>query len=208
MPRPRFQRLPEDKRRRILDAAGRELAARGYVGTSLNRILEQAGLSKGAAYYYFDNKDDLIGTVFLDLFERLLRDARLDFDTLTAEEFWTSLADLSRRFVESAGSEPWVLAAVRAIWALPKEARASLELSEAVRVMTGWLERLVRRGREVGVIRRDVPEGLLLAVLLAWDEAADRWLAEHWDELGKEEAEALTAKLLGMMRRMVAPEGA
>lgn len=208
MPRSRFHRLPDDKRRRILDAAGKELAAHGYAGTSLNRILEQAGLSKGAAYYYFDNKDDLIGTVFLDLFQRLLRNANLDFDTLTAEEFWPTLAGISHRFLESAASEPWILPAARAIWALPKEARTSLELSEAVREMNGWLERLLRRGREVGVVRNDVPEGLLLAILLAWDEAGDRWMAEHWEELGEAGVEELTGKLFGMMRRMVAPEGA
>ena len=56
MPRPRIARLAEDKRTRILEAAAKEFAAAGYENASLNRILEHAGLSKGAAYYYFDDK--------------------------------------------------------------------------------------------------------------------------------------------------------
>jgi AcrR family transcriptional regulator len=37
-------------------------------GASLNRILEQAGISKGSAYYYFDDKAD----VFLTVVQRYL----------------------------------------------------------------------------------------------------------------------------------------
>lgn len=205
MPRPRFQNLPEEKRRRILNAAGQDLAAHGYAGTSLNRILEQAGVSKGAAYYYFDSKDDLIGAVFQDLFERLMVEAKLDLSSLTAESFWSSLADLSRRFLESAAAEPWVLQAAKAIWALPTEARASLELSDAVREIRKWLERLLRRGRDLGVIRSDLPDELLLTMAMAMDEAADRWIAMHWEELGEAGVARLTPKIFSMWQRILAP---
>ncbi len=59
MPRPRFNKLAPEKRERIMEAAAKEFAAYGYEGASLNRILEQAEVSKGAAYYYFDDKADL-----------------------------------------------------------------------------------------------------------------------------------------------------
>ncbi len=63
MPRPRFDRLDPDKRRRILAVAAEEFAARGVGNASLNRIIDHAGISKGAAYYYFDDKADLFATV-------------------------------------------------------------------------------------------------------------------------------------------------
>ncbi len=50
MPRPRFYKLPEEKRERILEAAAKEFVAHGFEGASLNQILTAAGISKGAAY--------------------------------------------------------------------------------------------------------------------------------------------------------------
>jgi AcrR family transcriptional regulator len=206
MPRPRFRKLPEEKRRRILDAAGLELADHGYSGASLNRILDHAGVSKGAAYYYFDNKDDLISAVFLDLFEKMLEQAELDTQTLTAENFWPSLIRLRIDFLHNSSSEPWVMGAIKAIWTMPQEARTSPELSEAVRVMTDWLERLLKQGRHLGVVRDDLPEGLLFALVLALDEASDRWIAQHWEELGDDGVVALSAKMFDMIQALLAPE--
>src|SRR3954467_846977 len=68
MPRPRYERAAPELKTAILSAARKELARAGYEGASLNRILEEAGLSKGAFYYYFDDKDDLVATVLLDMY--------------------------------------------------------------------------------------------------------------------------------------------
>ena len=35
------------------------LTAHGFENASLNRIIKKAGISKGAMYYYFDDKMDL-----------------------------------------------------------------------------------------------------------------------------------------------------
>ena len=63
MPRPRFKKLAADKRAAIIEAAGVEFAAHGFQGASLNAIIAAAGISKGAFYYYFDDKADLFATV-------------------------------------------------------------------------------------------------------------------------------------------------
>ena len=63
MPRPRFENLPLAKRRRILETAALEFATRGFDAASLNRIIRSARISKGAAYYYFDDKADLYTAV-------------------------------------------------------------------------------------------------------------------------------------------------
>ena len=88
MPRPRFTRAAPALQESLLDAAAREFAEHGYDGASLNAILLAAGLSKGAFYYYFDDKTDLAAAVL----ERELR----GFDMpgplgRTAAEFWSEL---------------------------------------------------------------------------------------------------------------------
>jgi len=61
MPRRRLTR--EDKRRanqgRILQAARKVFAQYGYHGATIGEIADEAGLSNGAVYYNFANKEDL-----------------------------------------------------------------------------------------------------------------------------------------------------
>src|SRR5260221_3577930 len=71
MPFERFEKLAPAKRERILEAAAQEFAANGFEGASVNRILERAQMSKGAAYYYFADKADLFGAAVLYASERI-----------------------------------------------------------------------------------------------------------------------------------------
>jgi len=66
VPLPRFQNLDETRRRAILAAAAEEFGERGFAQASYNRIIERAGISKGAMYYYFADKDDLYRTGYRD----------------------------------------------------------------------------------------------------------------------------------------------
>lgn len=46
-------------RTRILDAAGRCFARKGFASASLDEVAAEAGLTKGAVYWHFAGKDDL-----------------------------------------------------------------------------------------------------------------------------------------------------
>jgi AcrR family transcriptional regulator len=59
MPFARFERLDPEKRTRLLKAAAQEFAKHGFADASINRILDRAQMSKGAAYYYVADKADL-----------------------------------------------------------------------------------------------------------------------------------------------------
>ena len=57
---------PETRRRRkaerpqeILEAAFAEFSRNGYATTTLDRIAERAGVTKGTIYVYFENKEHL-----------------------------------------------------------------------------------------------------------------------------------------------------
>jgi AcrR family transcriptional regulator len=50
----------EQTRRRLLDAAAQVFAQRGYMGTSMDAIAEGAGYTKGAVYFHFPRKEDLL----------------------------------------------------------------------------------------------------------------------------------------------------
>lgn len=46
--------------RALLEAAFRVFATRGYRATRLEEVAEEAGMTKGAIYYHFDGKEDLL----------------------------------------------------------------------------------------------------------------------------------------------------
>lgn len=58
------------RRAQILQAAVQVLTTKGYAGTSLARIAEQAGVAKGVISYHFDGKDDLLEQVVIDAYTR------------------------------------------------------------------------------------------------------------------------------------------
>lgn len=57
-----FNRIPEDKRNRILQASINEFATFGFENTNTNQIAKKADVSIGSLYKYFDNKEDLFLT--------------------------------------------------------------------------------------------------------------------------------------------------
>jgi len=61
--RPRFTSRGRSKRKRILDAAAKVLARRGYSGTQMSEIAEEAGTLAGSLYYHFKSREDLIEQV-------------------------------------------------------------------------------------------------------------------------------------------------
>ncbi|MDD3410620.1 MAG: TetR/AcrR family transcriptional regulator [Eubacteriales bacterium] len=58
-------------RQRILEAAAREFAQKGYDAASLNVICAENDLSKGIIYHYFKDKDELYLLCVTECFEKL-----------------------------------------------------------------------------------------------------------------------------------------
>ncbi len=66
MPRTQDQldKIKEQTRTKILDAAMKLFSVKGYHGTSINDIAKEAGVSKGLAYNYFTSKENLLEAIF------------------------------------------------------------------------------------------------------------------------------------------------
>ncbi|MEV4435717.1 TetR/AcrR family transcriptional regulator [Streptomyces sp. NPDC049555] len=144
---------------RLLAAATRLFAERGYDRTSVQEIVEAAGVTKGALYHYFGSKDDLLHEVYgrvlrlqqerLDAFagadapvERRLREAAADVVVTTIE----NLDDTKIFFRSMHHLSPEKLKQVRA------ERRRYHERFRA----------LVEEGQRAGVFSRATPADLVV----------------------------------------------
>jgi AcrR family transcriptional regulator len=64
VPHATFLNLPEEKKKRITEAALREFAERGYQQGSIQAITLRAGVAKGSMYQYFAGKKELFFYIF------------------------------------------------------------------------------------------------------------------------------------------------
>lgn len=205
MPRPRFERLEPDRRAEVLDTAAAEFGAHGYFEASLNRIQGALGLSKGAFYYWFDDKEDLFVTTLEDRLATITATAPgLLSGTIPEGPFWpmveATVVDGMALMAEHADKLPLLKAALAA----PQSARLAALWARGRQVVTDVL----RVGITQGVVRQDMPVDLLASLAYSMGEAMDRWT------LGQLEAGALTeeadlAELLAsytdLMHRLLDP---
>jgi len=205
MPRPRFEKLPRQKKMRILEAAAREFAAHGFEGASLNQILEQARISKGAAYYYFDDKVDLYTTVVQHYGEELLAKTGVAVEQLTAETYWDTIADLYRQQFQNHYEKPWLFGVVKSTRGLSQEARAHDRLAQLFRQVQRTVAELISRGQALGVVRTDLPADLLLALIVAVDDVHDQWLLQQWHDTDTVVLEAPVQRMVDVWRRLLEP---
>jgi len=151
----------------VLQMAIESFATHGFQGTSIDRIARSAGVTKGAIYYHFRDKEQLL---FETARNRILEfEARVLAETSPEDEpfavlkrvvdecFLTATESNHRRFiitlmVEALGTNP--------------------ELSEIFRAelrrMRAFLSDVIRRGQDQGLIRIDVaPDGVASLVVSA-----------------------------------------
>src|SRR5207248_8386238 len=67
-----------DKRTRIMDAAIKVFAERGFHSATVAEIARAAGVADGTIYLYFKSKDDLLLRLFDEKMTSLLEEARAE----------------------------------------------------------------------------------------------------------------------------------
>lgn len=202
MVRKRFDHLEPEAQERIFAAAADEFAERGYEAASVNRILAAAELSKGSLYYYFEDKADLFAAVVERASARMLAAVGgLDLAALTAANYWDRLEELVGRASAFLSRPEWAARLVRSALRAP----GGPGLDERIdQIAERWTAAILARGQELGVVRADLPFGMLASMCLALGEAGDRWLLECWEEFAPAERERLAAGTLDIFRRMLA----
>lgn len=170
----------EAVRDQILDAAERVFAAKGYHAASMDEIVRESRLSKGAIYGYFESKEDL----FLALESRT--------EPATLEEMVASVASGTSAMnrLEKAGE-----IAVRHQASMDRDAcRLSFEFWTSAprikavkslyanrhRATRSFLAGLIRDGIRAGEIRKDVDPDAVASILMG---AVDG-LTLHWATIG------------------------
>jgi AcrR family transcriptional regulator len=101
---PKAARAPDVTREIILDAAFQEMHRHGFQAASLSSILAKTGLTKGALYHHFPNKDDL-GLAVIEEVVREGLDAMVFAPLRESTEPFDTLLEIVRRKGQKADLE-------------------------------------------------------------------------------------------------------
>jgi hypothetical protein len=88
---------------------------------------------------------------------------------------------------------------------LPAEMLTEGPLAQLFEQAQFLLVQLLRHGRELGVIRDDLPEELLLSLVVAVDYAHDQWLYAHWSEFSAAELDKAAVRSSDTLCRLLTP---
>lgn len=205
MPRPRFYKLTSEKQETILEAAAKEFASKGYDNASLNQILLNAGISKGAAYYYFDDKADVFITAVSYYGQLVMENVVINFADFTADNFWNHLADVYRDQFHQAKERPWVFGAMKSVATLPPEMMTQEPFASFVASMQSMLQQTLSTGQSLGVVRTDLPLDLLYMLVMATDDAYDQWMLSQWSDIDEDGLETAVANMIQLLQRLLSP---
>ena len=205
-PRAKRQQLTsrgEIKRQQILDAAAKVLARRGYAGTQLSEIAQQAQTQPGSLYYHFESREELIEEVLRQGVTLSFARARavvdsLPPDTSALDRLAAALrAHLKFQLVES----DYGRAAVRSMGQYPQDMWS--RVNAKFRAYGEFFDGLIAAAMKAGELDPGVNRSALRMLILG----AANWTPEWYRREGTSSAEQIGDLLVRLLLRGVGTRG-
>ncbi|MCT8978714.1 TetR/AcrR family transcriptional regulator [Clostridium sp. CX1] len=174
----KFESLPEEKKKRILDASIEEFAINGYDKASTNSIVKKAEISKGLLFHYFGSKKSL----FLYVFDYCVNDLTSRYYLMKKEE----PKDIFERFmwfsvlkIKTMHQEPLMSRLVfSAVSNMPKE--LSEELTEKYKNLFAKHMPLIMGDIDTSKFRKDIDSQKAVELIMIFmDGIANKYLQKY-----------------------------
>ncbi len=173
----------------VMQAALELFAAQGYANTSVQQVVEAAGVTKGAMYHYFQSKDDLLFAIY----ERMLSLQTEHMNEIIArgrpvdETLREVCLDVVQTSVELL-AEGTVFFRSQHMLTAPRQA----EVTRRRRAYHDTFAGLVEAGQQQGIYRTDIPRGVLVAHFFADLHYLSSWYRAEGVDDARRLAEDLT----------------
>lgn len=183
----------------VTRAAVELFAGQGYANTSVQQIVEAAGVTKGAMYHYFESKDDLLFGIYEKLLS--LQKSRLDEIIARGGAVDDVLRAVCVDVIETSIDHlPEGTVFFRSLHML--SAPRQQEVTRRRRAYHDEFAALIERGQAEGVFRTDIPVAMLVAHFFSDVHYLSHWYSPEGPEGQTLVAEQLTDLFLASIRRM------
>jgi TetR/AcrR family transcriptional regulator, fatty acid metabolism regulator protein len=168
------RRRSDDKRSRILQAAVKVFARRGYFASRVADVARRAGVADGTIYLYFRNKEDILVSLFDEVMSEHLEGKRRDVEP--GSDAPARLRAVAERHLGLLGRNR-DLAVVFQV-----ELRQSTKFME--RFTASWLQdyfaliaEIIEQGQREGTLRADLPVKVATKAFFGvLDEMVTSWI--------------------------------
>ncbi len=146
------------RRNEILDAAQRLVYTKGYEQMTIQDILDDLQISKGAFYHYFDSKQALLEAII----ERMQEEVEQLLIPIAQDAHMAALEKLQRFFdtvTRWKTSRKDFFLALLHVWYADDNAIVRQKLrTSSIKWITPWLSLIIRQGIQEGVLTASYPE--------------------------------------------------
>jgi TetR/AcrR family fatty acid metabolism transcriptional regulator len=163
-----------DKRRLILDAAVRVFARQGFHTCRVSDVADEAGVAYGLVYHYFDSKDQILDTLFLERWDILLRAIQeVDAQEIPARE---KLYAITAFIVDSYRHDPDLMKVIIVEVTRAANTFGRTHLANIREAYVG-IAAIVERAQREGTFRADItPDFAALAFYGAVEQVLTGWI--------------------------------
>lgn len=206
MPFKRFEQLDDKKRTTILETALDAFVENSFKVASINKISKNAGLSSGALYYYFQDKEDLFYTT-LDYTSKVLWKHFGQINSLFEEYgYWEGITEIVLKRLELSLIYPKYMRLFQRVLLSKDE----VELEGRSRLIQGFND-IFEYGYANGHIRKDLPKGLLFNIHFNMTITINEWILQgdmafSDEEINMSALRELSLKGVDMIRAAMAKE--
>lgn len=191
-----------DKHQRILDAAVKVFASKGFFQSKVSEIAREAGVADGTVYLYFKSKDDLL----ISIFEVKMREAisRFREAALGEQDARSRLERLIRMHLAEFQADP-ELAAVFQV-ELRQSQRFMREYAKSeLKEYLDLIGEILQLGQKEGAFRTDIPVGLMKRFIFGTiDEVVSTWVMSGM----KQDMDGLVPYLVDLFLNGIGERGA
>lgn len=199
-----------DTKSRIMDETFKLLLEYGFDAISISQITKEAEITKGALYYFFENKEDLFDQVVEKYIMNFMKDllisrsnetssikeqVRLFYNTkaveLRMDEIKTDSVDSRRNFYRLLQS------------GIDKYEKLRVQFETFYRNAIDYQIKVLEEGKKKGVIREDVNSRLLALNNMTWG----RGMIHIDDSVNLDEVDEMTEEYFNIIWRSISVKG-
>lgn len=154
----------------MLVAAACAFAGAGYEQASLNQIIAEAHWSKSSFYHYFSDKRALFDHLVQSLLRRAAEQLRLpEAAQLDKANFWTEMLRFAQALEDAPRETAYLVELVM------RQGESEQPLAEVRAGVNRWLVQAMEHGQGLGVVRRDLPAGLVAELAVSAFSTVYEW---------------------------------
>jgi len=184
----------EEKRKRILDAAARVFAGKGFHNAKIKDVADEAGVAHGTVYLYFESKDELLISLFRESLSEVVKYVKAEIQKeKDAEDKLRRMISLQLELIET---NPDLTALM--LVEFPQTGKfLSSDCTDELAAYIGMIADILREGVAEKIFDDSVDADVVATVIYSGIQGiATRWVLEEMTYPLKEVADKISRTFL------------